>query len=463
MIEESRNRLAAGIRKVLFQLPTGGGKTVIAAEIIRRAVARNSVVHFYAHRTELIQQCSNKLLELGIDHGIIQGGHWRWRPSLPVQVASVQTLINRTQIYPPNIIFVDECHRAVAKTYQDIIARYPRAVILGLTATPVRSDGRGLGGMFDSMICGPSIVELTEHGFLVPTRVFAPSAPDLQGVKKQSGDYQTRGLTVAMDKPAITGDIVKTWYARGENRQTICFAVSIEHSKHLRDKFREAGIVAEHLDGKTPDDQRRRLLEAVASGEIRVLCSVGVLTEGWDCPAVSCAILARPTCSTGLYLQMVGRILRPHPGKTDALILDHAGCTAAHGFVDAEREWQLEQDAPLKPRMDLDTSLQVKACPKCYRMYSKTQRRCECGYIFHTESQMPRLVAGELKEIKNEQRRLRMQQIPEDRKRAMYTKWESEADERGYRSGYAYAKYRAMFMEEPKREWREWRQEIRVR
>lgn len=450
LIESARASARAGVRRILLTLPTGGGKTVIAAEIINGAVARGSRVLFLAHRQELIQQASEKLDALGIDHGIIQANHWRRRPALPVQVASVPTLVNRTLATSPHIIFIDEAHRARAASYQAIVDRYPHAFVIGLTATPIRSDGKGLGNLFQRMVQGPSVADLTARGYLVPARVFAPSTPDLRGVRITGGDYNAGGIQRAMDRPTITGDIVAHWQRLAKNRITVLFAAGIDHSMHLRDAFRAAGVAAEHLDGKTDKDTRRKLLADLAVGRIRVMCSVGVLTEGWDSPPVSCAIIARPTASAGLYLQMAGRILRPYPGKTDALLLDHAGCTIQHGLVDDDREWSLELDRPVvsKPRIDLSLP---RVCPECYRVARLGVRVCECGYEFSMSDRgNPDVVDGELVEVTSQ---TRWAGVPEGGRRAMYLRWVSEGAERGYAAGYAGAKYRGVFKESPKTEW----------
>lgn len=450
-LDDLRSVIRQGHKSVILVAPTGAGKTSIAAELIHLATARGRRIIFLAHRRELISQCSSRLDGLGVDHGIIQADHWRRRPHAAVHVASIQTLVNRTLAYQPDIVVVDECHRARASSYQHIFERYPAAVKIGLTATPVRSDGRGLGNLFAAMVQCPSVGELTAHGYLVPTRVFAPSNPDLAGVRKSGGDYNPGGLQRAMNRPTITGDIVAHWQRLGENRITVLFAAGIEHSLHLRDAFRDVGVAAEHLDGNTDNEERDRLLAALADGRIRVLCSVGVLTEGWDCPAVSCAILARPTASTGLYLQMAGRILRPSPGKSDALILDHAGCTLQHGFVDEDRDWSLDIDRPGGERVAINTSIPV-VCPECFMVYRIRPRACECGYVFSmSDRSMPRTVDGDLVEISAA--RNRYSRIPDHARRTLYLRWVDEGVERGYKAGYAGAKFKAMFGGSPPMEW----------
>lgn len=452
-IEALRQHIREGCRRLLLVLPTGAGKTSVAAAMIEGAVAKGKVVHFWAHRLELITQASQRLAGLGIEHGIIMADHPARRQWARVHVASVQTLRNRQHVAPPDLIFLDEAHRARAKTYTEILKRYPAAVVVGLTATPIRTDGKGLGNLFERMVCGPSVAELTSMGYLVSTRVFAPSKPDTASVKVTAGDYNQQQLAGVMDKPTITGDIVAHWLKLGEGRITIVFCVDVEHSKHVRDQFLAAHIPAAHLDGETPTREREGLLADLAAGRIRVLTSVGVLCEGWDCPPASCAILARPTKSLSLYLQMAGRILRPYPGKPDALILDHAGCSLAHGLVDDERDWELGKDRKRQdgPLIDLNVNV-PKVCPKCFRVYSRAVLLCEpCNYrFFVAKREGPRLVAGELQQVATGERYRR---IPEDRRRDLYLRWAREGAERGWKPTAALMKYRSMFRSDPEPAW----------
>jgi superfamily II DNA or RNA helicase len=337
-IERCRREVGRGRRRVVLVAPTGSGKTVIASAIVAGAAEKGKRGLFLAHRRELVTQASRKLYEAGIDAGIVLPG-FPPRPEQPIQVSSVQSLTARAirtsamEMPDADLVVIDECHHVTASTYQVILAAYPDAVILGLSATPARADGRGLGSTFDTIVECPSVAELTAADHLVPARVFAPPAPDLTGVKVRRGDYVEAQLAERMDKPKLVGDIVTHWLRHAEGRRTVLFATSVAHSTHLRDEFARAGVVAEHLDGKTPIGERDGILARLASGAVDVVTNCAVLTEGWDCPAVGCVVLARPTKSLGLYRQMCGRILRPYPGKVDAIILDHAGSTYAHGFI----------------------------------------------------------------------------------------------------------------------------------
>lgn len=453
LITEARAAMRAGFRRPLLVLPTGGGKTVVAARIILGAVERGKRVVFLAHRKELIDQASKKLDALGVDHGIVMANHWRRKPYAPVQVASIASLVKRDLYGAPDLIFIDEAHRARAASYQSILENYPAAFAIGLTATPIRSDGKGLGNLFDRLIQGPSVSHLTERGYLVPTRVYAPSKPDVSRVKKTAGDYNQGGLQRVMDKPTLTGDIVSHWQRLGEDRLTVCFAAGIEHSKHIVERFRAMGIPADHVDGAMEMDERERVLGDLEAGRIRVLSNFGVLTEGWDMPSCGCAIIARPTKNEGLYLQMAGRILRPHPGKEYAVILDHAGCTIEHGLVDEERLWSLDRDRDRDagPRINLRLP---RVCPDCHRVGSVVATVCPCGYVFSSADRGgPVNVAGELQEVTEGKGRRDFSRIPMERRREMYLGWAREGAEKGWKPSTAWARYYAMFKKPPEQEW----------
>jgi superfamily II DNA or RNA helicase len=302
-----------------------------------------------AHRREIITQTCTKLLKAGISHGIIQAGV-RPRPLERVQVASIQTLWVRTkngsiELPPADLLWIDECHHCPAMTYKKIIEAYPNAILLGTTATPCRGDGRGLGGkLFQTIIECPQVAELVKQKHLVHAKVYAPVDPDLRGVETRQGDYVESQLDERMNRDALVGDIVTHWHKFGERRRTVAFAVSVAHSIHIRDEFIKSGVRAEHIDGSTPKPERDATLARLASGEIELVTSCMVLTEGWDQPETGCVILARPTKKMGLYRRMVGRGLRPADGKPNCIVLDHSGATYRHGFVEDPVEWTLDPD-----------------------------------------------------------------------------------------------------------------------
>jgi DNA repair protein RadD len=402
---EVRERFRRGMRRIVLVSPTGSGKTFMAGMVIEGAIAKGNHVLFLAHRRELIDQCSGMLDELGIDHGVIKSGHWRMRPTLPVQVASVQTLAAKIKCptcrgielpveLPPcaecggdgevsrpypraDIVIVDECHRCLAKTYQDIMERYPNALVLGLTATPWRLDGRGLGAVYEDLVGTLQIEELIKLGHLLPIHVYSVDPKDLrlEAVKPGRFDYESSQLATAMRRDELIGDIVQEWFEHGEQRQTVIFASSTEHSQDIVRRFNEAGVKSEHLDGKTPDRQREAILARLASGQTRIVSNVDVLVEGYDLPSLGCVVLARPTKSLTRYLQMVGRVMRPSEGMSYAILLDHAACVDHHYLPTHHRRWSLEDRQRDDPEYDGAPTALVK-CEKCGALRSESQEWC---------------------------------------------------------------------------------------
>jgi len=338
-----RDILAAvegGTRSICAVAPTGAGKTVVGSNLVDLICNNGHKALVLAHRKELIDQMSRTLDRIGLtDHGVIQGRHPRTDYGRPVQVGSVQTLLNRMGEAPMDyqLVMIDECHHATADSYVRIIdavrERMSGVVTLGLTATPYRSDGKGLGRMYDQIVEVSTTQELIEQGYLVPPRVYCGPRLDLGGVRTVAGDYDKAALGRMMTKPKLAGDILRHWHQHAAGRQTVVFAVNVAHSMMLRDEFDSAGIPAVHVDYEMPKGAREDALEAFASGEFRVLCNCMLLSEGWDCPQVSAIVLARPTKSRGLWRQMCGRALRPYPGKIDCVILDHAGLYHEHGLL----------------------------------------------------------------------------------------------------------------------------------
>jgi superfamily II DNA or RNA helicase len=423
---EIERAIEAGQRRIILVAPTGSGKTVIAAAIIKRAVGRRQNVLVLAHRREIISQTSHKLHDHDIRHGIIQAGFEKLlRPLEPVQVASIQTLHVRAmrsatiRLPSAHLLIIDEAHHCPANTYQKIIESYPDAAVLGLTATPCRGDGRGLGGIFETIIECPQVAPLIEQGYLVKTRVYAPINPDLKGVRMQAGDYVENQLADRMDRPKLIGDIVTHWYKFGERRKTVVFACSVAHSVHICEEFVKSGARAEHLDGSTPKDERDATLARLASGEIELVTNCMVLTEGWDMPEAGCCILARPTKKMGLFRQMIGRVLRPADGKTDAVVLDHSGAVFQHGLPEDRVEWTLdpERKATSPGHAERLASHQARLieCSQCSALRMGGQPCPACGFLPRRPAQYVAHVEGDLGLV--ERGRASVSYGPEDRRR----------------------------------------------
>jgi superfamily II DNA or RNA helicase len=456
-ISRIHDAIANGTGRILVVAPTGAGKTVIAAAIMNNAVDQGWRILFLDHRRELTKQASRKLYEFGVDHGIVQAG-FPARPSERVQVASIQSLdaraVRSRSMEPPpaDLVVVDEAHHARATTYQRLLAAYPNAVILGLTATPCRGDGRGLGNIFQVLIECPSVAELIASKYLVPTKVFAPVRPDLTGVHVRHGDYVESELSTRMNTAKLVGDVVEHWLRLGHPRPTVVFAVDVAHSVHLQNEFRRAGVLAEHLDGSTPREERDRILAQLAANTIDVVTNCMVLTEGWDQPSVSCLVLARPTKSLGLYRQMVGRVLRPHPesGKTDALILDHAGATFEHGFVEDPIEWTLFEDrrAENKAHKARGTphAPSLATCPECSAVRLGGRPCPVCNWRPMPKSKPVEVADGELGWVARN-RKANADKFSPDDQRQFHR--ELTAIARGYKSGWVAHKFREKFGDWP--------------
>jgi superfamily II DNA or RNA helicase len=453
VIEDFNAAVTAGKRRVIAVAPTGSGKTVIASAIIKQYVTAYKDILVLAHRREIIQQTSKKLHDHGIAHGIIQAG-LRGRPLERVQVASVQTLWRRAihsekmDLPRADLLVIDECHHCPATTYRTIIDAYPNAVLLGLTATPCRGDGRGLGGIFHKIIEAPQVGELIEQGHLVRTRVYAPAVPDLKGVTVQAGDYVESQLAERMDQPQLVGDIVTNWHKYADRRKTVVFATGVGHSVHIRDEFVKSGVRAEHVDGSTPKDERDATLDRLAKGEIDVVTNCMVLTEGWDMPEVGCCILARPTRKMGLYRQMIGRVLRPAEGKADAIIIDHSGAVYRHGFAEDRVEWTLDQDRRAESpahtsRSESETS-RLMECSQCGTIRTAGEACSHCGFLPQRPPQHIHIAEGELGLVDGTRKPKIDIADP-----AMRERWHAMlahiADERGYKSGWVAHKYREKF------------------
>jgi len=365
--------------------------TFMAGEIIEGAVSKGNPVLFLAHRKELIEQASKTLDEIGVDHGVIKSGHYRRRPQLPVQVASIQTLVSKRKCrtcdgddqascticngtgrvrrpFPAaKVVVIDEAHRCLAQTYQEIINEYPDALILGLTATPWRLDRRGLGCMYNALVETVQVQQLVNEGYLLPIRAYAPDLPDLGRVKTKAGDYDPDQVAMIMGSDKLVGNIVEHWKKLGEGRRTVLFAASVTNSMHLVDRFKEAGIAAEHLDGAMKESDRDAILARLAAGTTRIVSNVDVLVEGYDLPSLGCVVLARPTKSLTRYLQQVGRGMRPYEDQTYMVLIDHSGCVHDHGLPTEPRRWSLD-DRPSRreaedPFIPPDTNtIECKEC-----------------------------------------------------------------------------------------------------
>lgn len=387
--------------RVVYVLPTGGGKTTIIAQKVQTFPGN---VLIDAHRRELVDQISSRL---GVEHGIISPHH---RPQYyhRVQVGMVQSIVGRLSnpFFPrPGLIITDEAHHAVSPSYAKIMQAFPEAQVLGVTATPERLDGKGLGQYFDDMVVGPSTADLTAMGYLVPARIFSGrQVIDTAGIKTQMGDFAKGAVADAADKPRITGDAVEHYARLGKGMPFLANCVNVAHSEHVAEQFRAAGYRVVSVDGTTEDRVRRNAVRDLATGALDGICNCDLFGEGVDIPVLFCMISLRPTQSLALWLQQCGRVLRPADGKDYALILDHAGNYERHGLPDEPREWSLGGRAKSKGKKE-ENKIRVRLCPDCFGVHMPAPVCPYCGHAYKVEPRVIEQVEGVLVEVTGRARR----------------------------------------------------------
>jgi len=393
-----------GKKSALYVLPTGGGKTFVFCLIAELATMRGKRVVILVHRRELVRQCSESLRDVGMEHGIIAAG-FPADHTKRVQIASVGTLANRVDaIVAPDLVIVDEAHHITAGQWRAIADHWSAsgAKTLGVTATPERLDGTGLGDFFESIVEGPGVRDLIEAGFLARYKLFEPDLGiDFNAFDVARGDYIRSQIEKALDRKAIYGDVVQHYRKICHGVPAIAFCATVKHAEAVAAEFRRFGYRAQSVDGSMTRDARDSAIAGLASGSVQILCSCDLISEGVDVPAASCAILLRPTASLALYLQQIGRVLRPAPGKRFAYIVDHVGNRLRHGLPDAKRSWTLagrkkKRKAPAPPRY----SLGYVRCIGCQLIIGIRFDKCpECGTHRTAKPTTIRNAAGELVEV----------------------------------------------------------------
>jgi len=400
LVTDVRNAFRAGKKSPLVVSPTGSGKTVLFAYIADGTSKKGNTVLILVHRSELIDQTSKTLHMFGVGHGMIAAGRTPDRTH-PVQVASVQTLARRLHVFKPTLIIIDEAHHGTAGQWRKIIDANPQARILGVTATPERLDGRGLGEVFDELIRGPEVRDLVRNGHLCQPVYFAPPmTADLGNVHKVAGDFNKAELAAAMDKASITGDAVEHYARICKGAPSVAFCASIAHAQHVAEQFNAAGFKAATIDGTLDRDTRREVVRMLGDGRLNVLTSCEIINEGFDLPIVTGAILLRPTMSLAVHLQQIGRVLRPAPGKERAIILDHVGNLARHGFAEDVRDWTLDgRKKNTGKKRDDEPALDVSQCPQCFCCHDPAPTCPACGWAYPLRNRQIEQRDGELKQL----------------------------------------------------------------
>lgn len=353
LISRARLAMRYGSKRVLVVAPCGAGKTILSTFMSSEHAAKGGHVIFIAHRRELLEQTEKTFKAAG-------------QSTEGIDILSVQTAARRLdKLKRPTMIVIDEAHHAAAGMWRKLIAEWPDAWVVGLTATPCRLDGRGLGDVFDEMITGVTTEELIAWKYLAPYRYYAPTLASTGDLKVTAGDYNKAATARLMDTPAIIGDAVAHYHRIALGKQAIVYCASVEHSKNVAAALCASGVRAEHLDGDTPAMERRRIINEFRNRRIMALTNVDLLGEGFDVPACDATIMLRPTQSTALYIQQSMRCMRYQEGKT-AIIIDHVRNAARHGFPDDARDWTLT--AP-KKRRKREAEPRFTTCKNCYAVY----------------------------------------------------------------------------------------------
>jgi superfamily II DNA or RNA helicase len=447
-VENLRSCLAGGVQRLMLNSPTGSGKTEIGMALVRAARMKRKRVAFLCNRVHLVAQTSRRFTRAGITHGIIQGQNTT-RVYEDVLVASIQTVAKRG-LPDVDLLIIDEAHTvAGSKEYRTVMAS-AKCPVIGLSATPyARGLGKHydeLGGpLFEKMVIAATIPELIADGFLLDCEVYAPSEPDMTGIKQSRNawgelDYADSDIGRATDKPELIGDIVTHWLKHAKGRPTVCFASNIAHSKHIVEQFVSVDVAAEHIDCYTSDEDRLAVLERVQNGETLIISNVGILAEGWDFPACSVLILARPTRSLIRYIQMAGRVLRPFEGKKLALILDHSGTVARLGFPSDEFPLELDDGTPHKAaRSNVPEPKLPTVCKPCSYVKPAGVHKCPvCGFAPTRRSDVD-VEDGELVLLKKSPK------ASKGSKQDFYSQLLAIANSKGYKDGWVSHKYKEKF------------------
>ena len=381
LIDDTKTALRSH-RRVCLVSPTGSGKTVVAGLMAVRiarqlADAGAGSILFLVHRKELLKQTIRTMEKFGLGDslGIIAAG-WPGTPWAPIQIASVQTFVRRMdglEWVKPKVLYVDEAHHIAANQWKRITAAYPKAYLIGMTATPTRLDEIGLGNFFDTLVQGPQMSELIPDYLCDIATYSVPPGFELSTKR----DYTQQRLGEAQTGPIIA-EAVSNWMRWANNRKTIFFCVDVKHSKRTVDKLRDHGVMAEHVDFKTPAKKRESVFRCFAEGDIQVMSNVELFTEGVDAPACNCVVLARPTTSLTLYKQMVGRVSRLKPDGGNGMVLDLANNVMLHGSPTADIQWELEFGVGKSQRKAIASKCRL--CESCHYVYDKTEPACPlCG------------------------------------------------------------------------------------
>jgi len=406
LIGQLRSAFAKGSRRVLLVSPTGSGKTVMFAYLVTRMAERNIRSNIMVHRQELLDQVAKTLDAFEAEHGYIAAGEIYDPAESLTHISSVFTLARRLGSAPvPTYGICDEAHHCIdGSTWGSCVAYWtkvnPEFRLIGVTATPERLSGEGLGTIFDTMIVGPGVAELIALGFLSKYKMFAPAQQlDTSSLRIRAGEFKTDDAEGLMNRPSITGNAVAHYRKYLNGAPAVAFCVSRKHAAQVAEDFRASGFRSASIDGTMTKPDRKAMVREFANGQLNVMTSCQLINEGFDCPGMHGAILLSPTQSLAKCLQEYGRTLRVAPGKEFAYILDHVGNSARHGLPDEQREWILHSGKRDKKKRDVD-DIAIRQCPVCGAVSTATAVKCcECGHVFEVKARKIDEVEGELEEI----------------------------------------------------------------
>lgn len=445
-------------KRVLSVLPTGGGKTVIFCHWGRDAGIKGLNVLALSHRQELLAQCSRSFSRLQIDHNIIGPSELlkdlKYNSQSNILISTIQSITNKLdKIAKPDLIICDESHHVVSSQWQKLFDKYSDAYVIGVTATPIRLDGKGLGNVFQKMVIGPSVSSLIKDGYLVPSKAWTTKETiDLSNVSKQAGDYNLSELdsVIQLQKKKLVGNCITQYNQHTKGKKLVAFTHSVKMAHELAFDFRQSGIKVAPLDGKMSDKDRLEVIRLLTIGEIDGITSCNIVSEGFDCPSLEVAILARPTDSLSLYLQQVGRVLRPEQDKEFGYIIDPSGNFRKFGPPELERKWSLEGIENNGKPSKIDNPILV--CENCLS-YIKPCKTCPiCGFtrkfkereIFKEDGELVEYIHGEKtnvllkKQEINAYKWLQNQYLSNGKKPKLLRDWKKFAAEKGKNIGWGW-------------------------
>lgn len=428
LLDKTRAAYREGYHAPCIVAPCGAGKSVITAEMAKCATEKGNRVLFLVHRQELCEQIFNTFVKWGVNMHLCQ-------------IGMVQTICRRlSKIAKPSLIITDENHHSLAGSYRKIYDYWPDVQRVGVTATPIRLNGGGLGDVNDVLILGPSVKQLISWGNLSPFKYYAPRVIDTSKLRIKHGDYVQADIEEAFNKNAVYGDVIAHYQKLSDGLQAICYCVSIEQSKKMAFEFSKAGINARHLDGDTPKEVRNSVVQQFREGVVKILCNVDLISEGFDVPDCNTAILLRPTQSLSLYIQQAMRCMRYKPGKT-AIIIDHVGNVNRFGMPDVDRSWDLTpKKKGSKKKVE---EIPIRQCLECFAVFRAEDKVCpSCGW-------KPEKQVREVEEMKNEEL-VEVESQPfyldfrEPEDCSSLAELQELARNRGYKSGWAYYQAKRM-------------------